>query len=251
MPGVPVLVVDDCSTDATDQSARAAGADVLPLPYHLGLGGCVQAGYRLAFELGYEYVIRVDGDGQHDPADIPRSLKALEREGCEMVIGSRFRQRHRRALRRAPRHLESVLPRRAAAHSGQTGARSDLRIRGREPHRAGLFSPQLSAGISGDRGAGGAAAQALPLRRKCPAACGRAGPAAASITAVKSLYYICARAAGRVRERAEVRRPPKKGISRRGNTMHRLLNVTTVLSLLLMAWCCSRCGARTSAWSIR
>jgi glycosyltransferase involved in cell wall biosynthesis len=90
MPGVPILVVDDCSEDATRHVARRAGADVLPLPYHLGLGGCVQAGYRLAFELGYDYVIRVDGDGQHDPAYIPKILEALQREGCEMVIGSRF-----------------------------------------------------------------------------------------------------------------------------------------------------------------
>jgi len=90
MPGVPVLVVDDCSADATVPLAHDAGARVLALPYHLGLGGCVQAGYRLAFELGYQYVIRVDGDGQHDPRDIPAILKALEREDCEMVIGSRY-----------------------------------------------------------------------------------------------------------------------------------------------------------------
>lgn len=90
MPGVPVLVVDDCSADGTIGIARKAGARVLSLPYHLGLGGCVQAGYRLAFELGYDYVIRVDGDGQHDPRDIPGILSALETEKCEMVIGSRF-----------------------------------------------------------------------------------------------------------------------------------------------------------------
>jgi glycosyltransferase involved in cell wall biosynthesis len=90
LPGVAVLVVDDCSADGTVGRARQAGAQVLSLPYHLGLGGCVQAGYRLAFELGYDYVIRVDGDGQHDPRDIPRILSALEQEECEMVIGSRF-----------------------------------------------------------------------------------------------------------------------------------------------------------------
>jgi glycosyltransferase involved in cell wall biosynthesis len=90
MPGVPVLVVDDCSSDATVHTARTAGAQVLSLPHHLGLGGAVQAGYRLAFELGYDYVIRVDGDGQHDPRDIPKILQALERGECEMVIGSRF-----------------------------------------------------------------------------------------------------------------------------------------------------------------
>ena len=90
LPDAPVLVVDDCSTDGTKAFARNAGAEVLPLPYHLGLGGCVQAGYKLAYELGYSYVIRVDGDGQHDPADIPRILEALRTSGCQMVIGSRY-----------------------------------------------------------------------------------------------------------------------------------------------------------------
>jgi glycosyltransferase involved in cell wall biosynthesis len=90
MPGVPVLVVDDSSADSTVGRAREAGARVLEMPHHLGLGGCVQAGYRLAFELGYDYVIRVDGDGQHDPRYLPRILETLQKEGCEMVIGSRF-----------------------------------------------------------------------------------------------------------------------------------------------------------------
>src|SRR5437763_349890 len=90
VPGTPVLVVDDCSQDATIIVAEAAGAEVLSLPHHLGLGGAVQAGYKLAFELGYEYVIRVDGDGQHDPRDIPRILETLRKSGCEMVIGSRY-----------------------------------------------------------------------------------------------------------------------------------------------------------------
>ncbi len=90
VPGAPVLVVDDCSRDGTVNAARRAGAEVLPLPHHLGLGGAVQAGYKLAYELGFEYVIRVDGDGQHDAADIPRMLEALKTSGCEMAIGSRF-----------------------------------------------------------------------------------------------------------------------------------------------------------------
>jgi glycosyltransferase involved in cell wall biosynthesis len=85
-----VLVIDDCSLDGTIAAAEAAGAEVLRLPHHLGLGGCVQAGYKLAFELGFEYVIRVDGDGQHDARDIPRILDRLKHSGCEMVIGVRF-----------------------------------------------------------------------------------------------------------------------------------------------------------------
>jgi glycosyltransferase involved in cell wall biosynthesis len=90
VPGVPVLVIDDCSLDNTIEVARQAGADVLPLPHHLGLGGCVQAGYKLAYELGFQFVIRVDGDGQHDARDIPRVFERLKSTGCEMVIGSRF-----------------------------------------------------------------------------------------------------------------------------------------------------------------
>ena len=90
MPDVPVLVIDDSSRDRTIAMAREAGARVLCLPHHLGLGGAVQAGYKLAFELGYDYVIRVDGDGQHDARDIPRVLQRLRETGCDMVIGSRF-----------------------------------------------------------------------------------------------------------------------------------------------------------------
>lgn len=93
LPGVPVLVIDDYSSDNTIPVARAAGAEILPLPHHLGLGGCVQAGYKLAYELGFEYVIRVDGDGQHDARDIPRILERLKKTGCEMVIGSRIEGR--------------------------------------------------------------------------------------------------------------------------------------------------------------
>jgi len=90
LPDVKVLVIDDCSLDQTAAVARRAGAQVLSLPYHLGLGGAVQAGYKLAYELGYQYVIRTDGDGQHDPRDIPRIYEALKNSGCQMVIGSRF-----------------------------------------------------------------------------------------------------------------------------------------------------------------
>ena len=90
VPGVPVVVIDDCSSDGTVAVARQAGADVLPMPHHLGVGGCVQAGYKLAWELGYQFVIRVDGDGQHDARDILRIFETLKSTGSEMVIGSRF-----------------------------------------------------------------------------------------------------------------------------------------------------------------
>ena len=89
-PDLPILVLDDCSADGTRSVALRAGADVLSVPYHLGLGGCVQAGYRLAYDLGFDYVIRLDGDGQHDPRYITRLLNTLQSSGAQMVIGSRY-----------------------------------------------------------------------------------------------------------------------------------------------------------------
>ncbi|MEZ5356905.1 MAG: glycosyltransferase family 2 protein [Bryobacteraceae bacterium] len=87
---IPIVVLDDCSLDNTATEAMNAGAEVLSVPHHLGLGGCVQAGYRLAYQLGFRRVVRIDGDGQMDPRDVPRLLAALESSGCQMVIGSRF-----------------------------------------------------------------------------------------------------------------------------------------------------------------
>ena len=89
-PELPILVVDDCSADGTRTVALGAGADVISVPYHLGLGGCVQAGYRLAFDLGFQYVIRLDGDGQHDPAYVGLIRDTLRTSGAQMVIGSRY-----------------------------------------------------------------------------------------------------------------------------------------------------------------
>src|SRR5262245_5817775 len=105
MPGTPILVIDDCSSDGTVTVARAAGAGVLPMAHHLGLGGCVQAGYKLAYSLGFQYVIRVDGDGQHDARDIPAILDRLKTTGCEMVIGSRFVQENGQKTTSAARSL--------------------------------------------------------------------------------------------------------------------------------------------------
>lgn len=90
LPDVPVMVLDDGSLDATADAARNAGADVLRLPHHLGLGGVVQMGYRFAFEHGYDRVVRVDADGQHVSADIPKLLAKMDEGDYDMVTGSRF-----------------------------------------------------------------------------------------------------------------------------------------------------------------
>lgn len=90
LPQADALVVNDGSTDFTSFKARASGAIVLDLPFNLGIGGAMQAGYQYAYQKGYEIAVQVDGDGQHDPKEIDKLLKALKKKKADMVIGSRF-----------------------------------------------------------------------------------------------------------------------------------------------------------------
>ena len=89
-PTLDVVVVDDGSTDRTAAVARAHGAAVVRLPFNLGIGGAVQTGFRYAYENGYELVVRCDGDGQHDPSELPKVLAPLARGEADIVVGSRF-----------------------------------------------------------------------------------------------------------------------------------------------------------------
>lgn len=88
MPGVHVLVVDDGSTDGTGSCARSAGAFVLTLPYNLGVGGAMRAGFKYALRHGYDAAVQVDADGQHDPAAVKALLDGLAE--ADIVIGARF-----------------------------------------------------------------------------------------------------------------------------------------------------------------
>jgi hypothetical protein len=89
-PGYDVVVIDDGSTDNTAGRAHAAGAIVLQHPFNLGIGGAMQSGFRFAYVKGYETAVQVDGDGQHDPAQISTLERALHSGDADMVWGSRF-----------------------------------------------------------------------------------------------------------------------------------------------------------------
>ena len=90
LPDADTLVIDDGSTDETASAAKAAGASVISLPWNVGIGAAVQAGFQFAANNGYEIVLRNDGDGQHAPQNNPRLLEALDAGGADIVIGSRF-----------------------------------------------------------------------------------------------------------------------------------------------------------------
>lgn len=88
LPGVHCLVVDDGSEDATGEVAREAGATVIRLPFNLGVGGAMRLGFRYALDNGFDNVVQIDADGQHDPRNVAALLAGLDT--ADIVIGARF-----------------------------------------------------------------------------------------------------------------------------------------------------------------
>jgi glycosyltransferase involved in cell wall biosynthesis len=95
-PGLDIVVVDDGSVDRTADVAAAKAVRVLRLPFNLGIGGAVQSGFVYALDNEYEFMVQVDGDGQHDPGEIGRLEDAMRDDpGVDMVCGSRFMTKDR------------------------------------------------------------------------------------------------------------------------------------------------------------
>jgi glycosyltransferase involved in cell wall biosynthesis len=90
-PRFDVVVIDDGSTDDSGKRAEAAGATVLRHPFNLGIGGAVQSGFVYAYDNGYDYMVQVDADGQHDPTEIDKLVTTMHRDPqLDLVCGSRF-----------------------------------------------------------------------------------------------------------------------------------------------------------------
>jgi len=91
IPDFDILVVNDCSVDDTALLARtASGVKVIDLPSNLGIGGAMQTGFKYAMAAEYDYLVQIDGDGQHVPGEVAKLMEAMRRTHSDMVIGSRF-----------------------------------------------------------------------------------------------------------------------------------------------------------------
>jgi hypothetical protein len=85
-----VIVVNDASTDRTEEIARKHADRVVTHPKNMGVGGAVHTGYMAAAQSECDIVVQIDADGQHDPSHIPRMVELVDEEEADMVIGSRW-----------------------------------------------------------------------------------------------------------------------------------------------------------------
>ena len=117
VPDADVLVVDDGSGDRTGERARAAGALLLTLPFNLGVGGAMRAGFKYAARNDYDAVVQVDADGQHDARDINDVVAGLQT--ADVVIGARFADRGAYSVK-GPRRWAMALLARTLSHLAGT-----------------------------------------------------------------------------------------------------------------------------------
>jgi len=85
-----ILVINDGSMDSTAQVALNLEVRVIDLPFNLGIGGAMQTGFKFARDNGYDIAVQIDADGQHDPKYLNEIINRLNKEGCDMAIGSRY-----------------------------------------------------------------------------------------------------------------------------------------------------------------
>ncbi len=119
LPEAALLVVDDGSSDRTAAAARAAGARVARHPFNLGVAAAEATGLRYALRHGHPAVVRMDGDGQHDPKSARELLAAVER-GAELAVGSRFLEREGFQSSAARRAGNALLARIVSSLCGQS-----------------------------------------------------------------------------------------------------------------------------------
>jgi glycosyltransferase involved in cell wall biosynthesis len=89
------VIINDGSSDDTRKICARKQYNMLDLPVNVGLSGAIKSGMRYANFYGYDYVVQLDGDGQHDPEYIESMLNEMKKTGCDIVIGSRFKNKRK------------------------------------------------------------------------------------------------------------------------------------------------------------
>jgi len=85
-----VLVIDDGSPDETAECARKAGAEVIVHSQNAGKGAAIKTGFKVLMERGFDYVLVLDGDGQHLPEEIGHFLSSAAANRCGLIVGNRM-----------------------------------------------------------------------------------------------------------------------------------------------------------------
>lgn len=147
-PGITCLVVNDGSSDRTRDISLSTGALVADLPYNLGVGGAMRVGFNFALENGFENVVQVDADGQHNPQDVPRLVSELSE--ADLVLGARFAGSGDYEAKGPRKWAMIVLAKLLSktAHSTLTDTTSGFRASG--PRAVALFAKHYPAEYLGD-----------------------------------------------------------------------------------------------------
>jgi glycosyltransferase involved in cell wall biosynthesis len=90
LPEATIAVINDGSSDDTSEVARRTGIEVIDLPFNLGIGGAMQTGLKFGLIQNFEYIVRMDGDGQHPPEEIPKLLDPVMHGEADIAVGTRF-----------------------------------------------------------------------------------------------------------------------------------------------------------------
>lgn len=148
LPGVSVLVVDDGSTDETASQAQIAGATVIRLPFNLGVGGAMRAGFKYALAHDFRNVVQVDSDGQHDPTGVTQLLEELRT--CDLVLGARFAGEGDYTVRGPRRWAMVILARIVSSLANTRLSDTTSGFRATGPRAVRLFAEHYPAEYLGD-----------------------------------------------------------------------------------------------------
>lgn len=147
-PAAEVLVVDDGSSDGTSAVAAGSGAEVVVLPFNVGVGGAMRTAFLYARSRNCDAVVQVDADGQHDVSAIPSLLAALD--DADIVVGARFTDKGDYAVRGPRRWAMAVLSHTLSRVTGGRLSDTTSGFRAAGPRAIELFATNYPSEYLGD-----------------------------------------------------------------------------------------------------